>query len=226
MEIPELPANLLYSSEEERVAVENLCLQLGRVNYHWNVLHGTLQLIFMMLVNDRDAGYFFAAPAIDLWQTQKSDDGQRSLLKIFAEEKLKADPELRDALLWVISETGKLSTYRNDATHAIFFFAEETDRVVKVNPLLTASSRANRLQSTGHSDLFKCLIFDLFALDHYSGKIAGIVLDPRTRELPGASLQRRPKLLSAQLVERSPPGNPSRRLQTEAQPDQPPSSQA
>jgi len=226
MDLPELPPELLYSSPEEKEAVEKLCLQLGRVNYHWNVLHGTLQLIFIMLVNHRDGDYFLASPGMDLWQAQKSDDGQRSLLKLFAKSYLKEDQELWNALVWVLDEVGKLSTYRNDATHAIFFFAEETSKAIKVNPLLTAFSRANRLRATGHNDLFTCLVYDLFALDHYATKIMGILLAPIARDHPNASLQRRPKLLSAQLVEIRPPENPSRPGQTEEPPDPQPSSPA
>ena len=199
MVIPEILN--LYGSPEETEAVENLCLQVGRVTYHWNILHHTFRTIFALLIGEKHGDRVNLSPGRQLWDAQKTATGQRALLRVCAEAKLNSDPEFQAALAWALSETAALESWRHAACEMVFSTPGET---IKLNPVSAAAARLSRLRHSGQANLFRCLIYDLNLLDHFATKMLARMIVPwHWKDDPNLALANRPALLTAPLVEKS-----------------------
>jgi hypothetical protein len=199
-----------------RPAVQRYAIQVGEVTWAWNHLHSMLHIVFANLIEDD------IKTAIPIWHSQKSDDGQRSLLAATARIKLAKQQRLLKQLLWVIESAGRLAAYRNDAIHTPFMAEKIRGRWKLVpEPFTGHLPRVQRLTTAGHEKLFRLLRGDLLALSSYAGRIW------REIRIPGllGPLPRKPALQSLRLVQAQKSGhNKTPRRQSRAKRPPPPRS--
>lgn len=101
--------------------------EIGNVIWAWNHLHGSLADNFCLLSGISDPVYPRA-----IWNSIKSDVGQRDVLRGLAishQEKRPYGPldftrrqffHAIDEIVWMHSEIGNISAFRNDATHTLW----------------------------------------------------------------------------------------------------------
>ncbi len=181
-------------------AIRRHAVLLGEITYHWNALHSNLQMILAALLGEAQSdGSYSLTLGLGIWQALKSDDAQRSVLRVAIQSKLAANKRLVESALWLIDQTGRLAAYRNDVTHVPFTLVGTAEKIAFVpDRLFSDKNRLARLTSTGHTALFRALRGDLTQLGNYATFIWIAALTPSAL-IP---LPRRLRLQSPRLVER------------------------
>ncbi len=115
----------------------NFAAEVGFVIWAWNQLHGSLGDVFWQLSGIKDPVHTRA-----IWNAIKSDAGQRDILKALAvsHKKLRPFGPLNrgqrqffyaiDEIVWLHDEVGKISGFRNGATHTMW--SKEFQKVIDI----------------------------------------------------------------------------------------------
>ena len=197
---PSLPryANVSRSlSKEYQDAADDFAAGVGKVMWAWNYSHSAFATLFNAIVAGPHGNIGYA-----LWHSQKSDSGQRDLLRAAADEKFSRNKLILRRIRWALNTAGQLSALRNDAAHmATAWTVGKSPPEIVPNPTATAPVRYKRI--TSHEDFEKLLTHlrgDLIALAHFTFALNAIVLIPDF----GYPLPRRPRLraIQSQTLER------------------------
>lgn len=149
----------LHTGDPKAIARHNK--QVGDVVFAFNAAQASLFLVFWQIASRDDIQL-----ALDLWEAQPSDLGQRKILEIQVRRRVKRKA-VKNALLWAISSMNELSERRNDAVHSDVY--ADIDRI---RPGLgTKRSRAVRLEATPLEDIWQDLRGDLSALANYANDL-------------------------------------------------------
>ena len=147
-----------------------------------------------MLFNSIVAGH--AVFGYSMWHSQRSDAGQRDLLKAIADDKFAGDKMMLRRIQWSLKTAGMLSSLRNDAAHmATAWTANRDNPTIIPDAMATAPVRFRRIHS--HDDFEKLLSHlrgDLVVLAHFVYMLNAVILLPNGQY----PLPRKPKLLSIQ----------------------------
>ena len=92
--------------------------EIGHIAFMWNGIHAKLGEFFETFLEPADKKLARA-----IWETLKSDRAQRETLREAALVRLAKHADLLADFCWLISETERLSTARNDALHAAYVFS-------------------------------------------------------------------------------------------------------
>lgn len=113
---------------------------------------------------------------IQIWNSLKSDDAQRTLLVATAHARIPPTmkslmpPNMASRIAWAVTQANHLAAFRNDATHTPFMQKKIGARWKSVpEPYVGQPFRVKRLELIGPARLFRLLRGDLLQLGHYVG---------------------------------------------------------
>ena len=141
--------------------------RIGLVNWAWASLCSNLFVLFWFLltrpgeVNTRNRAH-------GIWHTIQSDKTQRDMLSVLAKTEMQDKPKLLEKVLWVIDRAGKLSEFRNIATHVEATFSEQTVSRPAADPISSRTSHENKFNLIEHDRFWKLLAGDMIALSDYA----------------------------------------------------------
>lgn len=190
---------------EIRQAVRKYAQEAGEVTWAWNRLHSALQLLFATIIDPKDLKL-----GTGIWQSLRSDDSQRELLRAAAIVRLAKNTAMLKRIDWLVDRTGKLGGFRNDPTHTPVMHTEQGGKMITMpEPMTATPARAARLNAVGYSRLYRALRGDLLHLSFYALRLRSELMAPG---LLGA-LPKRPPSQAIELVQKFPPpkNTPKRR---------------
>ena len=150
--------------------------ELGYVAWTWNALHADLCDLFWELTDISD-------PKIPraIWNSIKSDSGQREMLRAAANTRLTDDPECLGEALWLLREIDQLAAFRNDAFHTLWtvhreikadWKPEDYRKLAEAIPDLNRGNpRGKRLLGKPAGEIFKALCGHCMTLVQFTRSI-------------------------------------------------------
>lgn len=175
-------------------AIERYAKLTGEISFASNALSIALSWIFDAMLESAP----IKTVSIAVWNSIRTDSGQREALLAAAQARLASDSRLLSEISWLLKSAEKISTFRNDAIHTPTGFLPTISwRSGAILPDESAPpARAQRLKRHGPERLFKLVRGDFNVLTAFAYRLYGIAKSYGLRR----SWPKRPKLLSPELL--------------------------
>ena len=181
---PKLFAPRAERTRNERATYRPLALEIAWIAFEWNRLQENLGKIFARVIRP-DAPRL----ALAVWHSTYNDRAQRDMLRAAVEHAYRDKepvPGMKDAIIKILREAGKLAERRNNAIHAPFVFIYSGVYDLGVHPN-TESENPRAKNLTGKDVLleFEWYHAQLTELAHYADELEGHLWDQKQWPWPG-----------------------------------------
>ena len=145
---------------------------IGHLVYASARLQWSLAHLFAALVRPTEQSVPLA-----IWDAIKSDSNQRNMLRAAANKVLADRSNILEDVLWLLKNSDKLATDRNDAVHTAFFFTTAEDgEIMPVPDPMSNPKRLERLEDKNLPKKFAMHRDNLTLLYRYADQLTDHLL--------------------------------------------------
>jgi hypothetical protein len=179
--------------------------ELGTLVYVWNGLQENLADLFWAVTEIKNGGIPFA-----IWHSTQNDRAQRSMLRAATEARFKntlekyQNPPACELIIWLLSETDKLSERRNNSIHSPFWFVTAPGPVQMVPNDFQHNPRAQKLKGKELLNEFKLNRETAAILAEFTHRLTMSIRNPQIAWSDKPSLPNRGQKKSPQSQPRQP----------------------
>ncbi len=170
-----------------RRSIEKHVAYIGEVAWRWNNVCVNLMLVFSHLVDPKDYSI-----GRSIWLTLQSDKAQREILIALAKARLEHSPRILEEIIWICSQMGRLSGYRNAVIHAPVTVDVDLryEDHVYVPEEVSSQPHFGKLGNENLAKVHKDLIRDLLLINQYVTYVFFHHLQPERWSLPRRPVMR------------------------------------